>query len=109
MTIMIDNNLDKLEKEIENNAEKIVKVSPKIRHRVENIISKSNEKNRVALRLNNQTPEMIKRKAQGLPYQTFISSVLHKYANDRLIDEKTILKSISLLTRENNRSFGLRG
>jgi predicted DNA binding CopG/RHH family protein len=78
-----------------------MKVSKKVQNRVKKIILKANEKNRVTLRLNNQTLELIKRKAQeeGLPYQTFISSILHKYANDRLIDQKQILKSIHLLNK----------
>ena len=93
--------LDNLEKEIEKNAEQFVKVPKKKQQRINKIISKANEKNRVTLRLNNQTLELIKRKAQeeGLPYQTFISSILHKYANDKLIDEKHILKSIHLLNK----------
>lgn len=93
--------LDKFEKEIEDNAEKFTKVSKKTQQRIKKIISKANEKNRVTLRINNQTLELIKRKAQeeGLPYQTFISSILHKYANDRLFDEKSILKSMRLLNK----------
>ena len=41
-----------------------------------------------------------KRKAEeeGVPYQTLIASVLHKYIRDRLVDEKDILKSLQLLT-----------
>ena len=91
--------LDNFEKEIEKNAEQYVKVSKRSQQRIKKIITKANEKNRVTLRLNNQTLELIKQKAQeeGLPYQTFISSILHRYASDRLIDEKYILKSIRLL------------
>jgi len=93
--------LDSFEKEIEKNAEQFVKASKKTQQRVTRIISKANKKNRITLRLNNQTLEAIKRKAQeeGLPYQTFISSILYKYANDRLMDEKHILKSLRLLNR----------
>jgi predicted DNA binding CopG/RHH family protein len=91
--------LDAFEKEIENSAEQFVEASEKSRRRVKNIISKANEKNRITLRLNNQTIELIKQKAleEGIPYQTFISSILHKYATDKLVDEKTFLKSIRLL------------
>jgi predicted DNA binding CopG/RHH family protein len=91
--------LDSFEKGIEENAEQYKKATTKTRQRVKKIISKTNEKNRITLRLSNQTLERIKRKAQeeGLPYQTLISSILHKYANDKLIDEKHILKSIRLL------------
>ncbi len=93
--------LDNFEKEIEKNSEQFVKVSKKTQQRIARIISKANEKNRITLRLNNQTLDLIKRKAQeeGLPYQTFISSILHKYANDKLIDEKHILKSMRLLNK----------
>ena len=98
---MKDIKLDNFEKEIEKNAEQFVKVSKKTQQRIARIISKANEKNRITLRLNNQTLDLIKRKAQeeGLPYQTFISSILHKYANDKLIDEKHILKSMRLLNK----------
>jgi predicted DNA binding CopG/RHH family protein len=98
---MKDIKLYNFEKGIEKNAEQFVKVNKKTQQRIKKIISKANEKNRVTLRLNNQTLELIKRKAQeeGLPYQTFISSILHKYANDKLLDEKHILKSIHLLNK----------
>jgi predicted DNA binding CopG/RHH family protein len=96
---MKDIKLDNFEKGIEDNAEQYKKAPAKTQQRVKKIISKTNEKNRITLRLSNQTLERIKRKAQeeGLPYQTLISSILHKYANDKLIDEKHILKSIRLL------------
>jgi predicted DNA binding CopG/RHH family protein len=94
-------NLDGFETEIEKEAEQFVSASKKTRQRVKKIISKANEKNRITLRLNNQTLEAIKRKAheEGLPYQTFISSILYKYANDKLMDEKHILKSLRLLNK----------
>ena len=99
---MKDIKLDRFEKEIENDAEEYIKASKKTQQRITKIISKANEKNRITLRLNNQTLESIKRKAQeeGLPYQTFISSILYKYATDQLMDEKHILKSLRLLKKQ---------
>ncbi len=96
---MKDMKLDDFEQEIENTAEQFVKISKQSEQKIERIISKANAKNRVTLRLNNQILELIKRKAQeeGLPYQMFISSILHKYATDKLVEEKHILKSIQLL------------
>lgn len=93
--------LDDFENDIEMNAEQFVTATKKTQQRVKKIISKANEKNRITLRLNNQTLESIKRKAQeeGLPYQTFISSILYKYANDKLMDEKQILKALHLLNK----------
>lgn len=47
---------------------------------------------RVNLRLNHEDVERIRVKAEreGIPYQTLIGSVLHKYATDQLLDEKAI-------------------
>lgn len=47
---------------------------------------------RVNLRLNPEDVEKIRLKAEreGIPYQTLIGSVLHKYATDQLLDEKAI-------------------
>ena len=96
---MKDIKLDSFEQDIEKNAEQYRKATKKTRQRVKKIIAKTNEKNRITLRLSNQTLERIKQKAQeeGLPYQTLIASILHKYATDKLVDEKHILKSIRLL------------
>ena len=98
---MKDIELDKMEREIEDNAENFVKISAEKQRKIKKIISKSKEKNRIKLRLDNQTLALIKQKAkeEGLPYQTLISSILHKYATDRLIDEKDILKSIHILNK----------
>lgn len=43
---------------------------------------------RVTLRLSNADLERLKRKAayKGLPYQTFISSVLHEYASGHFVE-----------------------
>jgi hypothetical protein len=30
--------------------------------------------------------------SEGMPYQTLISSILHKYINNRLVDKNDILK-----------------
>ena len=47
---------------------------------------------RVNIRINEHDLEGIKRKAieEGLPYQTLISSILHKYLNGKLVDANTI-------------------
>ena len=38
-------------------------------------------------------------KEEGIPYQTLISSIIHKYITGKLVDEKTVLKSMELLRR----------
>ncbi len=99
---MKDIKLDRFEKEIEKDAEEYINASKKTQQIVTKIISEANERNRITLRLNNQTLESIKRKAQkeGIPYQTFISSILHKFSTDQLMEEKHILKSLRLLKKQ---------
>jgi len=36
---------------------------------------------------------------EGIPYQTLISSVIHKFITGKLVDEKVVLKSMELLRR----------
>lgn len=47
---------------------------------------------RVNLRLNHDDVEKIRQRAkqEGIPYQTLIGSVLHKYATDQLLDAKAV-------------------
>ena len=67
--------------------------------KIENIIHKANEKRNISLRVNSQDLDQLKLRAQkeGIPYQTLISSVLHKFATDQLVDQKVIIKSLQLL------------
>ena len=36
---------------------------------------------------------------EGIPYQTLISSVIHRYIAGKLVDESAVLKSMELLRR----------
>jgi predicted DNA binding CopG/RHH family protein len=47
---------------------------------------------RVNIRISERDLENLQRKAvdEGIPYQTFISSILHKYINGRLVDKEQI-------------------
>jgi hypothetical protein len=42
----------------------------------------------------------LKSEEEGIPYQTLISSLLHKYVSGRLVDEKEILKSLHLMQNQ---------
>ena len=99
---MIKNKLDNFEKNIEKDISKFKKVSSRKLKNIEDIIEKTNEKKNISLRLNSQDLEQIKLKAEreGIPYQTLISSVLHKFVSDQLIDQKNIIKSIQLLNKQ---------
>ena len=91
--------LDKLEKEIEENISDYKRVSPKKKEKIDTIIKNAKEKKSINLRVNSQDLDMLKQKAEqeGIPYQTLISSILHKYLTDQLVDQKNILKSVQLL------------
>ena len=52
---------------------------------------------RVNIRISGKDLGAIKKRAleEGLPYQTLISSLLHKYASGRLLDQKSLTRSSS--------------
>ena len=93
--------LDDYEKEIENNILKFRKASKTKINKVEKILQKANEKKNISLRVNSQDIEQLKLRAEqeGIPYQTLISSILHKFVTDQLLDQKEIIKSLQLLKK----------
>ena len=93
--------LDDLEKSIEENAEKYISLSTSEMNEVESIINFANKTRNINIRISEYDLEKVKQRSadEGIPYQTLVSSVIHKYVTGKLIDEKAILKSIELLRR----------
>ena len=93
--------LDDYEKEIEKNIVKFRKASKTKINKVEEILQKANEKKTISLRVNSQDIEQLKLRAEqdGIPYQTLISSILHKFVTDQLLDQREIIKSLHLLRK----------
>ena len=91
--------LDNFEMEIENNIIDFTPVGKEKQALVEGIIEKANEKKSISLRLKSNDIDQLKRKAdiEGLPYQTLLSSIVHKFVTDQLVDKRSILKSIEIL------------
>ena len=91
--------LDTNENIIEKEAREYKKVSEEKKKNIESILEKSSKKRVVTLRLNNNDLERIKSVAntEGIPYQTLISSILHKYVNDRFVDKNEVFKISELL------------
>ena len=87
------------EKEIEDNISQFKPVGNAKRELIEGIIDRANEKKSISLRLKNNDLEQLKRIAdsEGLPYQTLLSSIVHKYVSDQLVDKKSILKTLEIL------------
>jgi predicted DNA binding CopG/RHH family protein len=87
------------EKEIEENISQFEPVGSAKKQLIEGVIDRANEKKSISLRLKNNDLEQLKRIAdsEGLPYQTLLSSIVHKYVSDQLVDKKSILKSLEIL------------
>lgn len=96
---MVNTKLDDYEKEVESNISKYTKASATKIAKIEKIIQKAKEKRNISLRVNRQDLDQLKLKAEkeGIPYQTLISSILHKFVTDQLVDQKAIVKSLQLL------------
>ncbi|MBM4334105.1 MAG: hypothetical protein FJ117_23300 [Deltaproteobacteria bacterium] len=93
--------LDPFEKGIETHIDESVPITGEKRRRIEAILERSRKTKNINIRISEYDLADLKRKAEeeGIPYQTLISSVLHKYITDRLVDEKEILKSLELWER----------
>jgi predicted DNA binding CopG/RHH family protein len=93
--------LDSFERQIEKSANSYRPVSRKDRRKIESILARVRKSRSVNIRIAENVLQELKRRSQreGLPYQTLISSILHKYVTDRLIDEDAIRKSLRLLQR----------
>jgi predicted DNA binding CopG/RHH family protein len=69
---------------------------------IEDLIDKANEKRRsISLRLKSNDLERLKRRAEaeGLPCQTLLTSIIHKFLSDQLVDRRSILNSIEILRK----------
>jgi len=93
--------LDDWERDIENNSSGYIPASEQKRQRVESILERSRKTKNINIRISEYDLEKLRKKSktEGIPYQTLISSVLHKYISDQLVDEKDILKSLKLLVK----------
>ena len=88
--------LDAFEQDIEDNIDKFVPVSEKERKRIESIIDKARKNISISLRINNYDLDKIKDRASrnGLPYQTLITTILHKYVNEEFFEKKEVIKTM---------------
>ena len=102
---MSDFELTEEEQQIEDTAGELVPVSQEERERVERILARGRKNKNINIRLSEMDLERIKLRAdrEGLPYQTLISSILHKYVSDRLIDEDQIVKTLELIGKSDRK------
>ena len=92
-------NLDRYEKQIESEVHSYVPISGTKRRKIETILDATRKTKNINIRISQQDLENLRRSAEqeGIPYQTLISSVLHKYLSGRLVDEISIRKSVEIL------------
>jgi len=60
----------------------------------------NNSKN-INIRINNYDLEFVKKRAEeeGIPYQTLVSSIIHKYISNQLIEERDIYNALKILQK----------
>ncbi len=85
------------EQEVENSADQLQRVSPEKRARVESIIDRARKNQAISLRLSEFDLEMVKKRAdrEGLPYQTLINMIIHKYVTGQLYDKEELRKVLA--------------
>ena len=93
------NALDVYEQSIEYNAEQFVPLSDSEKSEVETIINAANKTKNINIRISEYDMEKVKQRSaeEGIPYQTLISSIIHRYITGKLVDERAVLKSMELL------------
>jgi predicted DNA binding CopG/RHH family protein len=98
--------LDKYEREIETSAESYHPVSKKELVRIEGVLDRIRKTRNVNIRISEMVLEELKKRSreEGIPYQTLISSVLHKFVTNRLVDEKAIRRSIEILSERRHKA-----
>jgi predicted DNA binding CopG/RHH family protein len=90
--------LSREEDTIERNFEKYRPVSKETKNHLEKLIEGSRKSRPISLRINENDLERLKEKANknGLPYQTMINVVIHKYVTDSYLDKEEINKFLQL-------------
>jgi predicted DNA binding CopG/RHH family protein len=90
--------LNSEEAAIEKNFEKYRPVSKEKKNHIEKIIEGSRKSRPISLRMNETDLDRLKVKADknGLPYQTMINVVIHKYVNDAYLEKEEIKKFLQL-------------
>ena len=94
--------LDAYEQSIEDMAEKLVPVSAATKARFNKIVERARKSRSISLRFSSFDLERVKLKASesGLPYQTLITMVMHKFVTDQLWDKNEVLKTLQIYKRQ---------
>jgi hypothetical protein len=91
--------LDPLEKAVEADSAGYTPITGEKRKRIDAIVGSGRKSKNVNIRISEYDLASLKTKAeqQGLPYQTLITSVLHRFVTDRLVDEADVRKALNIV------------
>ena len=86
--------MDKEEIQIEKDFDQFKPAQKSAKNKFDKIISESRKSRPISLRINEQDLNLLKDKASknGLPYQTMINVIIHRYVNDSFLDKDEIDK-----------------
>ena len=87
------------EQEIENNIDNLRPVSEEKKEKINTLLDKAKKNKAISLRIADYDLEKLKEKAQkeGIPYQTLINSILHKYITNQLMEKEEMVKAVRML------------
>ncbi len=99
--------LDKYERKIEESAAEYRAVKKRDLRRIHKILSHVRKTKNINIRISEMVLAELKHRSteEGIPYQTLISSILHKFVTNQLVDERAISKSIELLSSKRQRAL----
>ena len=84
------------EQEIEDSVEEWVPASEETREKLRRIAQRSRKNEAISIRMSSFDLERIKSMAaeQGMPYQTLINVIVHKYVTNRMYEKDEVLKTL---------------
>jgi len=93
--------LDSYEQQIEDEVESYDRVSKKGRDKIESLLEKERKTKNINIRISEFDLSKIRHisSQEGIPYQTLIASIIHKYVTNQLVEEKSILKVMQLMNK----------
>lgn len=91
-----DIRLTEEEQEIEDSVEQWVPATEETRERLRTIVERSKKTEAISLRMTRFDLSRIKELAaeQGLPYQTLINTLVHKYVTNQILEKREVLKTL---------------
>ena len=88
------------ERAIENDIKNLKPISKTKKKKIENILAQAKKNRSISLRISSFDLDKLKEKAnnEGVPYQTLINSILHKYITNQLYEKNQVLNTYKLMT-----------